>query len=746
MADVRNFLLGQGEQYTDSVIIKRGGGPKKPVYSFSEAKKRLTPRIVEAAKIIASLPQAACPGDEAVAVATLHHEYLSKSSYPETLIQATGLRAIGSRTVVHTPEKVSTTKGPQPKSTSELFLAGPRKTFDSFAGQIRTLMPSSELAEDIIKIEDFRAPTVDERILPIKSKDATPQLEIVLHSGDGAARDRLLNSFRDYLDTIGIKVNLADRIDAGNLSFLSIRARTAQVRDIAKFSFLRKVREMPRLRPLMPKEASKSKRIAGYDLSIPTGPVLDPTIRVAVFDGGFPDVPKLARYVDQYEEHVSGAIDTFEAHGLAVTSALLFGPLEKGVIPQTPYAKVDHYRVLDADTQNDPQHELYPVLRRIVGVLEREKYEFVNLSIGPDIPLDDDDVHPWTATLDPLLSGGGTLATLAVGNAGEADAATKLNKIQPPSDCVNGLSVGACDSRNTKWNRAGYSSVGHGRCPGLIKPDGLAFGGTNDNPFWVIDYKDNESSAPVCGTSFASPYVLNTAIGVRAYLGPSITPLTLKALLIHNCSRDKSQKIDEVGWGRIETDVDSLITCASSKTCVLYQGTLSPRKYLRARIPLPPMPLIGPIKITATVCFSCGTDPDHPVHYTRNGLEIIFRPDINTIPPNRSTPATMSFFGSMTGSPELVLRQDAHKWETVRHESIILDKKEKLEQLKAPAFDIHCHPREAGRDAGTRLADIPYGMVVSIEAPNMPNAYDRIVAGYPKLRPIVPRIQTRIRN
>jgi hypothetical protein len=55
--------------------------------------------------------------------------------------------------------------------------------------------------------------------------------------------------------------------------------------------------------------------------------------------------------------------------------------------------------VLDSDTDNDPQHELYPVLRRIIAALERESYDFVNLSIGPDIPLDDDDVHPWTAKL-----------------------------------------------------------------------------------------------------------------------------------------------------------------------------------------------------------------------------------------------------------------------------------------------------------------------------------------------------------
>jgi len=745
MAAERNYLLGQGEQYAEGVTIKQGGGDKKPVYTFAEAKERLTPRIAKVAKQLAALPDDACPNDEAVAIVTLHHEYLSKSAYPDKLIEATGLRALGSRPVVKKPEKVSGKKEPSPKSTAELFLAGPRSSFANISKSMATLTKASDIAEDLVKIEDIRAPTVDERIQPMRSKEAKPRLEVVLHSGEGRARLRMLRSFEEYLKSLNIKINIDDRIDAGNLSFISLRAPASRLKDIATFSFLRKVREMPRLRPLRPKGGAPKKKPKPFDLSMPTGPVVDPTIRVAVFDGGFPDITRLARYVDRYDEDVIDEISEYESHGLAVTSALLFGPLEKGVSPRTPYAKIDHYRVLDSDTDNDPQHELYPVLRRIVGALERESYDFINLSIGPDIPLDDDDVHPWTAKLDPILSDGSTLATMAVGNTGEADAKTNLNKIQPPSDCVNAVSVGSCDSRGPMWQRAAYSSIGHGRCPGVMKPDGLAFGGVEDDPFWVIDYDDHDVSIPICGTSLASPYALHAAIGVRAVLGPGIRPLTIKALIIHSCERTDKHAINEVGWGRIETDVDKLVTCAVSTTHVLYQGTLAPRKYLRAQIPLPPAPLVGPIKISATICFACDTDPNHPIHYTRNGLEIVFRPDRDTIPAGRKTPVSWSFFGSAAGTPELVLRHDAQKWETVRHESIVV-KGAKLKQLIAPAFDIHCHPRESGHDAAASLADIPYGMVVSIEAPGMPNAYDGIVAGYPKLRPIVPRIQTRVRT
>jgi hypothetical protein len=75
--------------------------------------------------------------------------------------------------------------------------------------------------------------------------------------------------------------------------------------------------------------------------------------------------------------------------------------------------------VLDVDTMNDDQRELYTVLERVQDVLEsRPKYDFVNLSLGPDWPIEDNDVHAWTAVLDRLFSDGLTLPVIAVGNSG----------------------------------------------------------------------------------------------------------------------------------------------------------------------------------------------------------------------------------------------------------------------------------------------------------------------------------------
>ena len=67
---------------------------------------------------------------------------------------------------------------------------------------------------------------------------------------------------------------------------------------------------------------------------------------------------------------------------------------------EPPFANVDHIRVWDVNTGRDPL-ELYDVLERIKNTLDSSpKYDFINLSLGPSLPVEDDDVHAWTAVLD----------------------------------------------------------------------------------------------------------------------------------------------------------------------------------------------------------------------------------------------------------------------------------------------------------------------------------------------------------
>ncbi|WP_139157512.1 hypothetical protein, partial [Enterobacter hormaechei] len=72
-----------------------------------------------------------------------------------------------------------------------------------------------------------------------------------------------------------------------------------------------------------------------------------------------------------------------------------------------------------------------------------------NLSLGPNLPIEDSEVHAWTSVIDDLLSDGETLMTIAVGNNGEMDKESGNARIQVPADSVNGLSIGAANSTDS---------------------------------------------------------------------------------------------------------------------------------------------------------------------------------------------------------------------------------------------------------------------------------------------------------
>src|SRR3546814_15699618 len=111
----------------------------------------------------------------------------------------------------------------------------------------------------------------------------------------------------------------------------------------------------------------------------------------------------------------------------------------------------------------------------------------IYIIVCPDYASDDDDVSQWTARLVQLLAGGDAVATIAGGNNGANDQQSGLHRIQPPSDGVNVLGVGASDGFGPTWARAPYSAWGPGRSPGYVKPDFVAFGGSPASPFLALN-------------------------------------------------------------------------------------------------------------------------------------------------------------------------------------------------------------------------------------------------------------------
>src|SRR5579862_4770916 len=744
MAKRSNYLIGYGERLASDMAAPLGGAPKKHPYTFSEAHKRLAPVIHAAFEELSDLPDEVCPKDQAVALVTLHPAYLAKSYYPAELLHAYRLETIGSRSRTVSPQKWTRKKPVESAVTSELFVAGTRTHFKEFVSGVDRMRSSSVTADDLIKIEDFRLQPAEEKLRPLRSDDEETLLEVVLHAQPVRQDAFILDGFEAYLRSLDINPDLDQRrFFAEGLCFLPLRVPREVATEVVKYSFLRVAREMPHLRQFRPLVRATS-GFSPFACRLPKDAAVDPDIRVAVFDGGVKSDSKLDPWVARKKtKNLGDAVPEFQNHGTAVTSALLFGPLQDGVTAGRPYASVDHYRVLDAQTKNDDQGELYTVLERIQAVLEsRPHYDFVNISLGPDMPIEDDDVHAWTAVLDQLFADGLTLPAIAVGNTGEEDWPSGNARIQTPSDCVNALSVGGCDRVGTGWKRASYSSIGPGRSPGIVKPDGLAFGGSAKEPYWVLNAEKPGSAMPITGTSFAAPTALRTAIGIRAHFGTVLTPLAIKALLLHTCD-DGGHDRAEVGWGRIPSDVDAIALTDDHSAHIVYQGELRPASWVRMQIPIPNQ-LSGMVEISATFCFATLTDPQDPLNYTRSGLEVRFRPHDQKRKKSRQQHADSGHFFQAKDIfvEEVDLRADAHRWETTLHKSRSM----RASGLRNPVFDVHYSARIGGRNA-TSADKIPYALVITVTAKNTNDLYNKILQRYPTiLEPLKPVVEIPIRT
>ena len=741
MARKNNFLLGFGERLTANVEVPSGGGDKNPPYPFVRAKQRLVEWLTTSLERFDSLDADAAPNDEVVGLLTLHPRYVSKSDFPSDLLMATGLRAIGSKSQKIKPEQWGVEKHPEEAYTEVLYVAGKREQFRHWQTNLPEWSEIHSGSEAISHIENFTAFEAPTKLRGfLTGEDREGVLEIALHnSGD----QRIVEAFSAYVLKHGGEPLRKYRRDVRGLTFLPVRAPFSHAEEIARYSFVRVARPMPSLRPMVPSIARSLTTIPR--VTIPQSGPVDPTVKAVVFDGGLPELSRaaLSRWVRYIEPAGIGqAVPQLEEHGLAVTSALLFGSLKPGDTLETPLASVDHVRVLDADSGRNGDVLCLDVLDRILNHLDANPtYEFVNISLGPRLPAEDEEVTEWTATLDDRFAAGHAVTTVASGNDGEADSDLKLNRIQPPSDGVNVLSVGSASSAGSSWTRAPHSCVGPGRSPGYVKPDGLAFGGDVAEPFFVLDAALGTNG--VQGTSVASPLALRSCTSVKVQLGTALSPLAIRALMIHRASPSSHDRA-EVGWGRFEADLERLITCDDDESVVVYKGTLPVGEHLRAPIPMPDTGLSWKVHLTASLVIAPEVDPEYPASYTRSGLEVAFRPhsDKFTEYENGKTsahPKTRSFFcaGNLYGPDESPMREASYKWEPcLRHTETLL-----ASSLKDPCFDIYYHHRQSGRAADLPLP-IPYALVVSLKSPKTPDLYNATVRAYSNvLVPLRPQIR-----
>lgn len=121
-----NLLIGNGEVLAGAIARDGGfGGPKAYSYTIQEARDRLRDGIEEIAEALDKLPEPAKPRGEGTALITVHPAFLAKTQMPAGVFRRAGLRAVGSRPAIVTPDKdarVSAPNGPQP--AAELYILG----------------------------------------------------------------------------------------------------------------------------------------------------------------------------------------------------------------------------------------------------------------------------------------------------------------------------------------------------------------------------------------------------------------------------------------------------------------------------------------------------------------------------------------------------------------------------------------------------------------------------------------------
>ena len=359
-----NFLLGKGERLVEDIVSVPGGGAKQHAYTFFEARTRLAPMLDQVIFGIDRLPENACPDDQAVAMVTLNPEYIAKSYFPNRLFKTLDFELVGSRPRRITPEKRSRDRQPEEAITTQLFVTGTRPSFRTWRSSLPNWSADIPGATDLVTIEEVAAPTIRDKIKGELPKSGDTVFEVVLHADPKHGESDVLPRFRDYLMTIGVEQKINYRFYAGGLCFVELGTSVEFAENIATFTPVRALRQMPRLR--MTRPSFRASRVPMRAVQVSSAEPIDPNIRAAIFDGGLPRSNPLSTWAKPIDSTgVAGRITDFQKHGVAVTSAFLFGHIDPSKPLSRPYASVDHYRVLDKSTPHEHPFELYRVLDRI---------------------------------------------------------------------------------------------------------------------------------------------------------------------------------------------------------------------------------------------------------------------------------------------------------------------------------------------------------------------------------------------
>ncbi|MBE6468892.1 MAG: S8 family peptidase [Coriobacteriaceae bacterium] len=759
-------IIAHGETYAKPVKRNQGGGPRIRPHEYEEARSRLLANIDTISSQIENNPDLYL--DERIVCVRLEPKFEAKSYMPSSMLTASdNLKIVGGRKYRTTEERPAVSiedaePNDQPKFAKLYFLRATSKGISDFENALRNGTNDTDAwRNEIMSIRSLDLLMPEEKILGFDDDWESGAVEVVLHPferSDEQAVDLFCKA--TGLDRAEIEV----RTYRNGVTFVAAQMNKEAAIAAARINPLRTMHPMG--------QVNFEPMIRGT-LSAPAPQIAParekPPVTVGVFDGGCnAGVPLLKGRVDAHDCVASPAVQAGIDHGSGVCGTILHGELSgKGpndILPE-PEVHVESFRVLPPSNPIDL--ELYESIDAIEFVVEQNPgIRLYNLSFGPQGPILDDDISRFTYALDIMSFSRDVeppLFCVAVGNDG--DKPEPFNRIQSPSDLINGLGVGAYTNQTDgSPSRAYYSCVGPGREGAKIKPDVLEFGGDLNKPFFVTASSGNKLRIDA-GTSFASPLVVHK-LGKMMARSEDVTQHLARALLLHNAIHRDDFVQEEYGFGIVPEDPAECLSCENNRVTTLYQGVLRPKQLVS--LPIFALGIEGTkglVTVSWTIVAVCDTDPNDSDAYSASCVTDTFVPhssrysytqkgtnqkktvDLST-EEGRIQAAQLELEGySASNLPaskpakryweESDLRAHDLKWDTV------ISKTQRMQStsIHEPSLTLQSIFRNNGdSDALTR-----YYVVVTIEAPGYNGSlYNETLQQFQNLQPIRLRVEQRL--
>lgn len=762
----KHLILSNGESYVEPITKKSGGGDKLFPHSYEESKIRLLSDLDNIQNIIKGNKETFIKNTNVICV-RLEPNFEAKSYQPNALIANTNIKLIGGRkyNLKNTRESNPTEK--QEKSKL-YFLKISNKELselkENFSGNDKD--SNKSWCKEICSIKKIDLLEPKEKVMGFSNNWEKGPVEIILHPLEDAADDAIKGFFT--LTNIDEK-NAMIRTYENGLTFISLGADKTIIDKLKSYNPLRSIKPIGKLRfgPLR----SVSVMQKAPPLS---NKIYKSQIKIGVFDGGIDkDNLLLQNYVSAHDSVVTDPDSNSLEHGTSVCGAVLFGDMREQVINKQlnePVVYVESFRVFPACKTGDQEqdYEMYTTIDIIEDVVRNNNdINVFNISFGPQGPIVDDDLNRFTYALDKLTydvpsEKPNPLFCIAAGNDGAC--ISPGNRIQSPSDMVNGLAVGSYVNSNLdEKKRAEYSCVGPGREGAKIKPDILEFGGDRNNPFVCVARGENNIGISA-GTSLSAPVVAGK-IGILLSESEQILPHMARTLLIHSAEINENDNVNDVGFGYVPKQVTEILNCEDNKVTTLYSGEFSASTSVRLPIFIPHVSdMEGLVSLKWTISTVVNPNINDADAYTNNCIEDTFYPHnmkfkftkknaqrkiLNLAnPENAEKAAILIDHGykvsdlpvsapAQKARSETSLRNNDFKWDTI----IKKQKSMYASSLLGPFLVLHAIGRNEYEHEKVR-----YYVAITVDAPKYPGSlYDITLQEYSNLIPIKVRSSSQAR-